>query len=312
MKSTDETSESATWVDRLDRLMAAVQRSSPEDAGYASANRDCVAQTLRGAGPDSPPKDSEPAAGARMVVNIPAAHVPDFCAASLRKDPKPYLNTYDLAPPGSSVLGKRRQVDDALPLPAGQEAKNTYFGAVELNGCGVRFYGDVTLVLRPAAIDASTVILDRNSYDVIRAPASQRISARPDREQQQERCRLLASWSGEWGRDLAAMAMVMLMRALGTTARRWTTGQISQSLCNDEDYIEVLKKDSFGTGDLQEARIRAADAAHDALVASRMSRLPLPRLESMIWRHRRRRAEAALRAAGVPVRIVATEGRLKG
>lgn len=312
MTSTHTSIEARTWAERLDELMAAATRMGFAHTDYDSANRECVEHTLRGVGPDSPDRDPDLAAGARVVVNIPAAHVPDFCAASLRKDPKPYLNTYDLAPPDPPMSGKRQQVDAALPLPAGQTPKDTYFGAVELNGCGVRFYGDITLVLRPAVIEATTVILDRNSYDVIRAPASQRIGARPDHEQAQARQEVLASWSGEWRRDLATMATVMLMRALGSTQRRWTTGQISQSLCKDEDYIEVLKKGSFGAGDLQEARVSAADAAHDALVASRMARLPLPRLESMIWRHRRRRAEAALRAAGVPVRIVTTEGRVRG
>lgn len=292
------------WTQKLDDLMKVANTE------YAEANRECAERVMLGVGSDN--SIQHPAAGARVVVNIPAAHVPDFCAASKHPRSKPYLNTYDLATPHSPVSEKRRKVDAALPLPTGVEPKDIYFGAVELNGCGIRFYGDITLVLRMEAIHPKTVILDRNSYDVTRAPASLKIMAKLDHEQDEERRSVLESWSGEWAQHVGIMATVKLMREIGSRERRWTTGQISQSLCNDEDYIEVLKEGSFGAGDLQEARVSAADAAHDALVASRMLWQPLPRLESMIWRNRRRRAEAVLRAVGVPVRIVTTEGRVRG
>ena len=81
---------------------------------------------------------------------------------------------------------------------------------------------------------------------------------------------------------------------------------------DDEDYIEVLKSGSFGPGDLQEARISAEEAAHDALVASRLLRGPVPRLEAMVWRRRRSRAERVLRAAGVPLRVMTADGRTRG
>ena len=292
------------WQEELARVTQAA------NADYAEANRECAERVLLGVGPDN--SALHPAAGARMVVNMPAAHVPDFCAASKRGDGKPYLNTYDLASTTAKVSNKRQLVDDALPLPQGVKPQDIYFGALELNGCGIRFYGDITLVLRVDVIKANTVILDRNSYDVTRAPASDRIAVQPTSQQVHERKSILASWSGEWGQHVGTMATIKLMREIGWRERRWTTGQISQSLCNDEDYIEVLKEGSFGAGELQEARVSAADAAQDALIASRMLRRPLPRLESMIWRNRRQRAEAALRAVGVPVRIVTTEGRVRG
>ncbi len=61
---------------------------------------------------------------------------------------------------------------------------------------------------------------------------------------------------------------------------------------------------AFGAADLQEGRLSALDSAADALCAARMSgRGPQPRLESLLAARRRARAEAALRALGVPVRI---------
>ena len=64
---------------------------------------------------------------------------------------EPYKNGYDLGqyrigepPPGKS-LKSREIVDRALPLQNGQKPNDVYFGAIELNGAGIRFYGDVCL-----------------------------------------------------------------------------------------------------------------------------------------------------------------------
>jgi hypothetical protein len=110
---------------------------------------------------------------------------------------------------------------------------------------------------------------------------------------------------------LPTIAAIKVLRSVVSRDRRWTLGQISRAVRDDEDYIEVLKAGSFSASSLQEARIAAADAAHDALVGSRLARGPMPRIESLIWRNRRSRAERALREAGVPVRVVTTSGRTR-
>lgn len=114
------------------------------------------------------------------------------------------------------------------------------------------------------------------------------------------------------GERSGAMAALRVFLTIGTRARRWTIGQMSAAIRDDEDYMEVLRMGSFGTAQLQEARVSSSDAAQDALVGSRLRLQPPPRLEALIWRNRRSRAEAALRAAGVPVRIVTTSGRTRG
>lgn len=305
----------ATWAMRLSRQLVQLVRKNKSGATYAAANSMSVQRAVDGMGPDSPKID--PRAGARMVVNLSSAHVPGFCEASAKGLVRPYKNGYDLAALAqarglsSPVSPSRLTVDAALPLPSSVAAKDVYFGAVELNGTGIRFYGDVCLVLRRDSVPRDTVVLDRNSYDLLRSPTREQIGALPVAGQAVARKNVASGWSGEWARDLGAMAAIKAVLSLGIRERRWTTGQINEAVRSDEDYLEVLKVNSFSASDLQEARVSASDAAHDALVGSRLSRRPLPRLESLIWRNRRSRAEAALRNVQVPVRIMTSSGRTR-
>lgn len=107
------------------------------------------------------------------------------------------------------------------------------------------------------------------------------------------------------------MVALKALQVLGLRTRRYTTGQISEIVRDDEDYMEVLKIGSFGADKLQEARFSAGEAAHDALTGDRLRARPAPRLESLMWRNRRRRAEEALRRRGIRVRVVTTSGRTR-
>jgi hypothetical protein len=203
-------------------------------------------------------------------------------------------------------------VDVALPLGEQGAHKNVYYCALELNGTGIRFYGDVSLVLRETAPD--TVILDRNSWDVERAPirpTPAKGEKRDDCEEHTRRKKELGNLAGIWGQSLADMAVVKVMDHVGPRSRRLTTGEISEAILDDEDYMEVLRRGSFCCEDLHEARLSSADAAHDAQIAARLRRGPTPRYEALLWYQRRRRAEAALRKAGVPVTIITTQGRTR-
>lgn len=305
-----------SWHARLNQLVTQLVKGNKNQFAYASANCEAIKRAVKGFGPDSDKDD--PRAGARMVVNLSSAYVPAFCEASAKGTGKPYKNGYDLEPVAARkglplpVSLNRRVVDEALPLPAGLTPNDIYFGAVELNGAGIRFYGDICLVLKREAVPEDTIVLDRNSYDLLRSPAKEQIARLPISQQPEARKATLRRWSGEWARDVGAMAAVKALSVLGLRSRRMTTGQISEAVREDEDYIEVLKRRSFAAADLQEARVSAAEAAHDALVGSRLSKRPMPRLEALIWRNRRSRAEAALRQAGIPLRIVTGAGRTRG
>lgn len=300
------------WKKKLGDLL----KSFPADgAAYANANVEAVKFAVSGRGPDSPEPD--PNAGARTVFNIASVHVPAFVQASLANEDKPYKNGYDLKKfhvgDGTPVeaLKTREKVDRALPIEPDDPA-NLYFGAVELNGTGIRFYGDVCLVLKDSKVDPETTILDRNSYDITRAPIRERVEkATTETERATLRKDEAAKIAGTWRKDLSEIAAIKVLSAIIQRDRRLTTGTMSDGVLSDEDYIEVLRIGSFSTRELQEARHNAAEAAQDALISDRWRVGPCPSHESLVWQEQRRRAEQFLRCAKVPVRIVTTSGRVR-
>jgi hypothetical protein len=300
------------WDSETKRYIARVGASDVQIEAYARANFTTCEEVVAGRDLYSGKKNSK--TGARVVVNISSAHIPAFCEASRNGEQRPYKNGYDLGwyhigserPSGESL--SREIVDDALPVKGVEEI---YFGAVELTGAGIRFYGDVCLVLDPSSIAADTIVLDRNSFDLISSPIREIIDAQPEPLRPQLRRNEAAKLAGWWKEDLGAMAALKVLQVLGLRTRRYTIGQIAEVVRHDEDYMEVLKKGSFDTTNLQEARISAADAAHDALTGDRTSTGPAPRLESLVWRHRRRVAEDEFRREGVTIRVVTSSGRTR-
>lgn len=246
-----------------------------------------------------------------MVVNISCAHVPSFCDETADGAAHPYKNVYDLQRLG---LGKgpsatRRRVDAALPVLAGKTPEDMYFGAVELTGTGIRFYGDICLVLKPTEVAEDTLLLETNSYDLEREPLVSAISRSQDPAAKRRSFAL--AMSGRWGNDRASMAVAKAFQVLGERSRRFTFGQIAEAVRDDEDYIEVVRTSTFEADDLEEARLQPEDVAVETRITERLRSGPTPSLAEIQWRQDRRRAEAALRAQGVPVRVVTTPGRTK-
>jgi hypothetical protein len=80
--------------------------------------------------------------------------------------------------------------------------------AAELNGAGIRFYGDVCLVLKPAAIAPDTKVLDRNSYDVLREPFRSAVDRRTGQDMKQRARRyILMAIAGSFEGDLKQSAL---------------------------------------------------------------------------------------------------------
>jgi hypothetical protein len=304
------------WQRRSNDTVEAIGGSDEEQRAYAIANAGAIADAVRGRGPDS---GAITEGGVYAVANIPAVHVPAFVDLSIEGKPgsRPYKNGYDLrnyrvGQLPNEGLKTRELVDRSLPIAKGTTPADIYFCAAELNGAGVRFYGDMALVLRTEQADGTTVVLDRNSYDLERTPIVDRVNAHPSAQRDAARKDEARRMAGTWAQDLASMAVVKVLPDAGGRARRLTTGQISDGVLDDEDYIEILRAKSFAAKDLKEARLAAADAALDALTADRLRHGPSPTYEALLWRQRRRRAEAALQRAGVRTRVVTSSGRVKG
>lgn len=296
----------ASWQTRLQSVLRKQRRRAGSAPNYPAANSDLINWSLGGITAEGTKTESP---GRRIVVNISSAHIPNFFADGR------YKNAYELkisprigkAP---TVSAKRQIVDTALQAATGLDPRTIYFAAVELNGAGISFYGDYCLVLKGRLNDDHLIVLDRNSYDLIRDPLRSKIdrSRAPDAS----RTQVAKSLCGSLKTDLAAMAAIKVLSGQSSENRLLTTSMISNGILDDEDYIEVLRPESFGPTDLAEVRLSAPDVTVDERIRSRgLAGLP-PSHSELLWRRRRRIAEAHLADAGISIRIITLLGRTRG
>lgn len=275
------------------------------EAQYRAANERMIRRVVAGLDVDG---GGPTRGGARIVFNTAGGHVPDILEGG-------YKNTYDLdTAPSRRVgheppAGRRERVDDAVIAAIERETgerrsltrADLYYGAVEVNGSGMRYYGDICLVLRD--VDPDQVVLYRNSYDLAREPIRSITGDDPDLLAD-EAARLAGSWE-----DVPAMVIAKLDDTLRMPVRRLlTTADVSAGVMDDEDYLEAPVTHSFAKADIIEARTSAADAAIEGMIAERSDRGPAPSLAELIWRASRRTAVQALLEARIPV-VVAHHGR---
>jgi hypothetical protein len=72
---------------------------------------------------------------------------------------------------------------------------------------------------------------------------------------------ILKALAGSFKDDLKTMGAIKVLTTTGARDRRLSTGQISNCVLDDEDYIEILKIGSFNLDGVEEARLSAAEAA---------------------------------------------------
>jgi hypothetical protein len=296
------------------RVTALLGTFTPPASDWRQADRGTIGNVLRGISPYSGSVKSD--AAARVVFNISSAHVPSFVAG---RQGRAYRNRYDIAAAGRLGSGApspkpdvREAIDRVLARLIGRVSwKKLYYGAVELNGAGIRYYGDVCLVLKTAAVGDGTVVLDRNSFDLICAPLRAKTHTAAGHWDPKAAKAQADDIAGEWAADLADMAICKVLKTGRQETRRITVGAVSEGVLDDEDYMEVIRTASFDVSDVDEARLAAADAAVDGLVADRLRRGPAPDWTELLWRNRRRQAERALKGAYVRMRVVVSTGRVR-
>jgi hypothetical protein len=294
---------SAKWSERRSRELERAGRRKTKEREFAKANSLAIDGVVKDIGPDP---GSNLGGGTRVVFNMPNEVVSKFCAAT---GPNAYLNAYDLSQHkrlGDDLpadMKRRIKVDQAVQSVTGIAPKDIYFGAVELNGSGMRFYGDYCLVLKRARPDEW--LLDRNSWDIARpplAPHGTLVHA--------DMAKSVKEISGNWNADLGHMLVVKTFTSVSVSSRRLTTGQISNIVLDDEDYIEVLRHGSFSANDVAEVRTSATEAAREASISDREANGPAPSPAELQWRQRRLEAERALREKNISVRVVTASGRI--
>jgi hypothetical protein len=299
---------SKNWKDRLESRIKELAGGAGPASDLAITNAEMVERALKGMGPDR--DEALAGLGARLVMNMSAVNIPAFCDPP--KGEKAYKNAYDLEKyPRLGLSGGKVQprelVDSVLYNLMGIKPDDIYFGAIELNGSGIRFYGDLCLVLRRDKVPEDTPVLFSNSYDLLRPPITP-VGTKPAKGDLQKPA---SDMEGSWGESMPAMAALKTFAVRLVTSRRITTGQISEGVLEDEDYLEVLKKNSFSRLDLQEVRLSATEVAAEDHIAERQRLGPCPSLAELQWRKHRRSALNALDEAGIQTRVVTTLGRVR-
>ena len=212
--------------------------------------------------------------------------------------------------PPDDHWSKREVVDHALASLHLHPMNEVYYAAAELNGAGIRFYGDICLVLKPEQVSSETVVLDRNSYDVLRAPLKERVFGFSETRKQAKRIRLLGGLAGKFRPDLKTIGALKVLITTGERDRRFSSGQISNGVLDDEDYIEILKIGSFNIHDVEAARLSAAEAALENHVEQRLQSDPWSHAARR-WLTQRRNAMHELVNSGIEVAIITASGRVK-
>ena len=294
---------SQTWSAKLESMCQLKCGDNDSLKAFWRANADAVGTVLRSS-------SKEARTGYSVVFNISSAHVASFCAGN-------YKNAYDLDADHKNlgephVSATRKTVDSTLEAAFGTGPKDIYFGAIEINGQGVGFYGDICLVLKDGIVPDETIVLDRNSYDLTRSPLSDQIESPRTPSSSVLRTDMAKCMSGYLGDDIGEIAAAKVAAFIAPRERRLTTGMISEAICSDEDYLEVLKIGTFTAADLKEARLSAADVAFEERTHRKSIEGPPPTLVELIWASRRRTAERALNSRGVPIKVVTRTGRIKG
>lgn len=238
----------------------------------------------------------------RAVINMPSANVPAFC------NQKNYKNAYQrIGKKAPKVSNARRIVDDALPLPRETAAGDITFCALEVNGTGVHFFGDMCLVLRSVAQD--TIILQSNSYDLTLMPMAQLI----DRSSNKDRRRkdFARRMSGTWAADAAKMLAAKVLSSTVWENRRLPLGEISQLAVVDDHYIEVLCSKPVNLQDIELVRMDPIDSTYESIINDREARGVAPSVAEFEWRLQRHKAEEALRDHGLKTVLALRHGRRK-
>jgi hypothetical protein len=296
------------WDVEFDDLEASGQGVSDDEKDYFNANKDITKKTLSG---KAAYIGGKPRSALCAVVNLPAVRAVLFLMPyDQTKGHGVYENQYTYASRVGEPLknnGVRKEIDEALARISkrdGLAAKNGHYAAMDLNGTGVRYFGDVCLVLKEDTVAPKTLILERNSFEVRVPPADRKTGSVAEK---------LENWAGKWGAHAVYMAAKLIMEGQPLGQRLMKTGTISDRLIEDEDYLEVIMHKGFKPDDVAEVRVTAEDAAAEALIGDRARVGLAPTGAEALWRYRRRLATWLARstASKLPVRVVTTTGRAR-
>jgi len=234
-------------------------------------------------------------AGPRAVINIGADALLEFLRTGRYKNiyEKPIVGGESRTP-----TPERRQVDGWLEL---EKPAETYFAAVALGGAGVRFYGEYCMVLHPANVPGGTRLFDRDSYDLLLPPLAGRSDAGTRR--------LVATLRGTWDTDLVDMLLLKMLPRLPETHHLITSGQVSNLVMTDQEFVEVHLQGAIARNHIEEVRQLPEEAAVEASISQRRTAHQPPSLVELLWLSRRREVAQELAAHQLPYRLATSGGK---
>jgi hypothetical protein len=237
-----------------------------------------------------------PETGPRMVINIGADALLSFLSSDN------YKNIYENPVVGGkprSPSKERHTVDELLGLEP--DASAYYFGAVALDGAGVRFYGEYCMVIKASRIAADTRVFDRDSYDLLQPPLADRGAAKTRR--------IVSALKGTWGDDLVGMLIMKILPRLPAVQHLITAGNVSGLVISDQEFVEIHLKDKIHQVHVEEIRQSPDAASIEAAIASRRRSRQPPTIVEVRWVEQRRRVFARLAQKSIPFRIVTLQSR---
>lgn len=235
--------------------------------------------------------------GPRMVVNIGADALLSFLESN------DYKNIYEMPVVGGQrrePTKERVEVDRLLELD--RQPLRCYFGAVALDGAGVRFYGEYCMVVGPGRVAGrNTRTFDRDSYDLLLAPL---VGWSINRTR-----RLVAALRGNWDTDLVDMLIMKMLPRLPAAQHLITVGNISALVMSDQEFVEVHLLDKIRLVDLEEIRQTPNDAVVEATILARKRTGHSPSLVEMRWIEQRQQVMSRLAQRSIALRTVLVQAR---
>lgn len=234
-----------------------------------------------------------------VIFNIGA----DALAEYMRSDN--YKNIYECPMVGSKVLkpsATRRQVDELIGLAP---AENFYFCAASIGGTGMRYYGEYCVALKSPDDQVSVKEgLDRNSYDLIKAP----LAALLDVDNPKSRVdRLKFKFRST---EFADMLAVKVLQHQSFRPRLLTAGNIGEAVLSDEDYVELFHEDKIRRNTILEVRSHPEDEMTETAIQARWERGGSVSPQQLLWLQRRQAARKAMDANDIVHRVVSGSGRV--
>jgi len=161
-----------------------------------------------------------------------------------------YKNRYNLVAEGKRRIKrasyKRERAEEILGF--GKEKENIYYGALNTGNSGINLYTPCCLVLKPQSTASRASFLRDNSFAYVmeRTDKKGTVIPNPEREASKD----MAIWD-----NVNQLAAVKHAKTLANRQEPYSSRELNDLLCNNDNFIEAHIFGSFGIEDIEEIRL---------------------------------------------------------